>query len=506
MADTLTLASITLAVLLGLLALRLWSVLRATRRDRDEFHGLLVSNYEAYVRGLRGVLEDRKRLCEQVSKGLTSVPAHERARAEIVNQRLAAGMTEVGESLTRQLRGEQRLAFEIELFHRELKAGDETLAQIADLLVHSVPTEEKQKVQREYTEYRAESEKEKATLKGEVTQLREEKKDLEVRISTMADPEEMEKAQRLVEEMEQEIQEIESCLVDDEGAMQAELSEERIGAMEQQMAAVDESLQSLEQEISGEGENVGGREKHRRLRRIRRAVLDRLIRRHRAEKRATTLEERVGELSSIENGDVPVTEEIERMAASKEQLKHAVRQSRDQLQAMTDHIRKLESMEETSQRVRQELRNLGIINLELQRQVEEMEHSQVLYERALRSLSKLNAELEGRDRRITEMQSVIETNDQEIHRLQEEIERLRQGGGDAQARPEAGAEGKSPDITVLRGSLKFKLEETTALRGQVKGLESEVEAKQSQIDSLEQELNHLAVEYQKLFKEIPLRR
>lgn len=49
-----------LAVVCALLALKT----RRIGRERDEFHDLLVANYEGCVTGLKEVLERRKTLCE----------------------------------------------------------------------------------------------------------------------------------------------------------------------------------------------------------------------------------------------------------------------------------------------------------------------------------------------------------------------------------------------------------------------------------------------------------
>jgi peptidoglycan hydrolase CwlO-like protein len=175
---------------------------------------------------------------------------------------------------------------------------------------------------------------------------------------------------------------------------------------------------------------------------------------------------------------------------------------------MSTRITALESMEETSARVRQELRNIGIINLDLQRQVEDLERSQTCYDRALRNLSKINAELEDRDRSVQTMRGTIQSNDREIKRLQallvhyQAVEKERTISVEATGTDAAAL--KSEDLNLVRHTLRAKIDENQTLRGTVRELETEVQAKQTQIGTLEKELDHLSAEFQKLFDRIPL--
>lgn len=502
---------VVFAGICALVALGLALALRAVHGRLMDCRGRTVAMAEAWLAGMRDLLEQRRVLSEQIAAKMSQVNPGQRERAERVARRVSEGLEALTEAVRRRIEGADPLAvIDPGVLCAEIRAGDETLGQLADLLTSSVALEEKRDLETALEEVKSASEATREKLQGHLAQLASEKRDLEQRVQTMVDPEEMARAKEQITVLEGGIEEIEQILTEPSGTEQSEAeAEERARALEEEISAIDAALVEAEEQVASAPDETSMRYTDQRLRlqRLKRGVLDRVVRQQRAEQQVTQLKTHVETLQTADLAEAMTGEEVQRIKESHAQFRQAMGESRSKLRAITERIKGLEAMEETSQRVRQELRNLGIINLELQRQVESLEQSQVLYERALRSLSKLNAELESRDRRIAELEGTIKRNELEIRRLQREIERL-QGGAPAPAPGEVGVAERalaSQDVGTLRSALQAKIHETMTLRGQVRTLEQEVTDKQSQIERLEDELDKLAGEYQKLFKEIPLR-
>lgn len=501
-----------LAVVCALLALKT----RRIGRERDEFHDLLVANYEGCVTGLKEVLERRKTLCEGVAQRIQEVPQLKRAQAEMVSLRLVQGLRSIRESLLRQLNGENRLRLDFDIYREEMIACDEAMARLADLLVRSVSEEEYEKLKTDLGELRESSEREKSQLNARLSKLAREKDGIERRMSTMSDSEELARAKGLLAQIERDIDELEEGLLDESGQMLSGLDEEALQELEKKMEAIADQEAEAASEVETASDDLmrHGHGQRVRLKRLKRGVIDRVVKHSRAESQVKELTRKVEVLETVTGDDSRVLAEVEKVEAQSQRAREAMGASRQQLQALTQRLQQLENMEETSQRVRQELRNLGIINLDLQRQVEEMMHSQVLYERSLRSLSKLKAEVEERDERLRSAQGTIRQNEAEIRRLQALLDKYQSGNGPRSISVEPKRASisdaktmralESPDINLVRHALREKLEENALLRSNVTELQSEVTQKTSQITVLEGELDQLFNEYQKLFDRVPL--
>jgi hypothetical protein len=285
--------------------------LHRASRERADLQRLLVKNYEGCLRAVSEVLGRHEHFRTELMKAASDLPEGAETEVKVIVAHFERGQRALEEALDNLLRGEDRLTFDFDLFQREIRAADETLARVASALKRLDVSGKIEEIEDAFRVCRESAEAAKAELQSQNDQLRTERATLEQRLEAQGEAEEV---RQLLEGMQDDLELLEECLVDRASNPHRDGVESELAELEEQIAELDAVIHDSEERIDEAGDDLARETMAQRLRleKIKRGVLNLFTSQLRAERRDPVGDSGPVDRGDAENVDSALREELER--------------------------------------------------------------------------------------------------------------------------------------------------------------------------------------------------